>query len=60
MRDFRREDGLWTNGVILVPKTGREYKCNISLNAQEKLVISGYIGFSLLGRSTYWNSVTAQ
>ena len=54
LRGFSLEDNIWTKGVILVPKTGREYKCNISIDDKQRLVIRGYIGFSLLGRSTYW------
>lgn len=57
LRNFEFEDEVWTKGVILVPKNGREYKCNISIDAKEKLVIRGYVGFSLLGRSTYWHRV---
>lgn len=57
LRDFQFEDDSWTNGVILVPKNGREYKCNISLDEDKRLVIRGYVGFSLLGRSTYWYRV---
>ena len=57
LRDFTYEDDLWTNGVILIPKTGKEYQCNISVDDTGRLVIRGYIGFSLLGRSTYWYPV---
>lgn len=54
LRGFSLENNIWTKGVILVPKTGKEYKCNISIDDKQRLVIRGYIGFSLLGRSTYW------
>lgn len=57
LRDFTLEDDLWTNGVILIPKNGKEYQCNISVDDNGRLVIRGYIGFSLLGRSTYWYRV---
>lgn len=54
LQGFSFENNIWTKGVILVPKTGREYKCNISIDDKQRLVIRGYIGFSLFGRSTYW------
>ena len=57
LRDFTLEDDRWTNGVILIPKNGKEYQCNISIDNEGRLVIRGYIGFSLLGRSTYWYRV---
>lgn len=57
LRDFTYEDQLWTNGIILIPKNGKEYQCNISIDDKGRLVIRGYIGFSLLGRSTYWYRV---
>lgn len=57
LRNFEYENDLWTNGVILVPKNGREYRCNISIDTDKRLVIRGYVGFSILGRSTYWHRV---
>ena len=57
LRNFTFENELWTNGTILVPKTGKEYSCHISLDKDGTLVIRGFVGFSLLGRSTYWYRV---
>lgn len=57
LKDFTYENNLWTNGTILVPKTGKEYSCHISLDKDGALVIRGFVGFSLLGRSTYWYRV---
>lgn len=44
----------WSGGKILDPKNGKEYKCYIKLESPNKLKIRGYIGFSLIGRTTYW------
>lgn len=44
----------WSGGKILDPKNGKEYKCYIKLEGPDKLKIRGYIGFSLIGRTTYW------
>ena len=47
----------WNNAKILDPKTGKEYKCNISLIELNKLKVRGYIGFALFGRTQYWYKV---
>lgn len=44
----------WSNSRILDPKTGKEYKCVLSLESENKLRVRGYIGFSLMGRTQYW------
>lgn len=44
----------WSDGTILDPKTGKVYKCYITLESKNKLKVRGYIGFSLLGRTQYW------
>ncbi len=55
LRGMTYEDGEWSGGKILDPSTGKEYKCNMSLDDQGKqLKVRGYIGFSLIGRTQYW------
>ena len=44
----------WNGGKILDPKTGKVYKCYITLKDNNTLKLRGYIGFSLLGRTEYW------
>lgn len=44
----------WNGGKILDPKTGKTYKCYITLEEENKLKVRGYIGFSLIGRTQYW------
>lgn len=53
-----KDDGEWSGGKILDPKTGKEYKCYITLEEANKLKVRGYIGFALLGRTQYWYRVT--
>lgn len=53
--DGLTEDGdEWNGGKILDPKTGKIYKCYITLEEDNKLKVRGYIGFSLIGRTQYW------
>lgn len=49
-----KNDDEWDGGKILDPKSGKEYKCVISLENENKLKVRGYVGFSLLGRTQYW------
>jgi len=45
----------WSGGKILDPKNGKEYKCYIKLDGENKLKIRGYVGFSAFGRTAYWH-----
>lgn len=49
--------GIWEDGTIYDPKTGKTYACQLSIKSQEVLEVKGYIGFSLLGRTVEWTRV---
>lgn len=51
---LEKDGDEWSGGKILDPKTGKIYKCFITLKKADKLKIRGYIGFSLLGKTRYW------
>ena len=44
----------WKRGTIYDPENGKTYKCNIKLQDGDTLKVRGYIGMSLLGRTTIW------
>lgn len=44
----------WHNGSIYDPENGKEYRCKINQTAKGDLEIRGYIGVSMIGRSTVW------
>ena len=46
-------DHKYTDGKIYDPKNGKTYSCNITHNGK-RLSIRGYVGISLLGRTTTW------
>lgn len=46
-------DGQWSGGQILDPKTGKIYRAKLNLEG-DKLLVRGYIGISLLGRTQTW------
>lgn len=54
LTDFEFDDGQWEEGDIYDPKKGKTYSCVIKLQKDGSLHVRGYIGFSLLGRTTYW------
>lgn len=52
---LQKDDDEWSGGEILDPRNGKVYKCYIKLVKPNKLKIRGFIGFSLLGKTKYWN-----
>ena len=58
LRDFTFSGkGVWEEGFIYDPKTGKTYSSRISLVGSDKLSIRGYVGISLLGRTEIWTRV---
>ena len=54
-----RFDGakVWEGGTVYDPKNGERYRCNIKMIDNNTLKITGYIGFSWIGRSEEWTRV---
>ena len=46
-------ENKWEGGKIYDPEKGKTYKCKAKLEG-DNLKIRGYIGFSLIGRTTTW------
>ncbi|MER3464674.1 MAG: DUF2147 domain-containing protein [Chitinophagaceae bacterium] len=57
MRDFNYEDGEWTNGHIYDPSGGKEYKAYLKLKDINTLLVRGYIGISLIGKTDTWTRI---
>jgi uncharacterized protein (DUF2147 family) len=48
----------WSGGTIFDPKTGKQYRCMLTVSADgNSMEVRGYIGISLLGRSQTWYRV---
>ncbi|MCE7064720.1 DUF2147 domain-containing protein [Dyadobacter sp. CY326] len=56
LKNFIFSDGLWDEGKMYDPKSGKTYNCLIKLR-NEKMEVRGYVGIPLLGRTTYWERV---
>lgn len=54
LEGLRFDDGIWDDGTIYNPKSGKSYSCQISLKSANILEVKGYIGFSLIGRTEEW------
>ncbi len=54
---YDSDDEEWTDGEIYDPKSGKTYSCYMAFGDDGKLKIRGYIGISLIGRTTYWTAV---
>ena len=50
-------NGVWKNGRIYDPDNGKTYKCKMTLQEDGSLGVRGFIGFSLIGRTSTWTPV---
>lgn len=54
IKGLKKDGEEYNSGKILDPKSGKLYKCYITLESKDKLKVRGYIGLSLFGRTQYW------
>jgi uncharacterized protein (DUF2147 family) len=55
LRGMRANGSAWSGGEILDPETGKTYRAKMKLSdGGDKLIVRGYIGISLFGRSQTW------
>lgn len=55
LKDFVFDSkGKWKSGEIYDPKNGKTYSCKITMVSWDKLNVRGYIGISLIGRTSEW------
>jgi len=57
IRNMKHTDNEYSGGDILDPETGSVYHCKMHVEGGTRLVLRGYIGFSLLGRNQIWQRV---
>jgi uncharacterized protein (DUF2147 family) len=51
--------GTWKKGTIYDPDNGKTYKCKLRIGDNGELLVRGFIGVSLLGRTSQWTRVEA-
>jgi uncharacterized protein (DUF2147 family) len=55
MAGFKHDgDDVWSGGSIYDPESGKTYKCKLTSVSSNELKVRGFIGISLLGRTTVW------
>ena len=54
MRNMKPDGSGYSGGDILDPNNGSVYSCKMHVEGGTHLVVRGYLGFSLLGRSQTW------
>lgn len=48
-------DNYWGGGEIYDPESGNTYSCRLKMVGNDQIDMRGYMGFSLIGRSTIWH-----
>jgi uncharacterized protein (DUF2147 family) len=54
LRHMHRDGNAWSGGEILDPENGKTYRATMRLEGDGRLIIRGYVGIPLLGRSQTW------
>ena len=49
-----KDDDVYNGGKVLDPKIGKWYHCKITIEGKDKIIVRGYIGIPLFGRSQTW------
>jgi len=54
IKGLTKNGDVYDGGKVIDPKNGKAYHCKISLDGKDKLIVRGYIGIPLFGRSQTW------
>lgn len=54
IKGLNKNGDIYDGGNIVDPKNGKRYHCKITLEGKDKLIVRGYIGITLFGRSQTW------
>jgi uncharacterized protein (DUF2147 family) len=54
IKGLKKKGDFFEGGKITDPKNGKSYHCKMNLEGKDKLIVRGYIGISLFGRSQTW------
>jgi uncharacterized protein (DUF2147 family) len=56
--EFDADDQEWSDGDIYDPKTGNSYSLTCKMKDKNNMDLTGYIGFSFIGRTSNWTRAT--
>ena len=51
------EKNKWSNGSIYDARSGKTYSLTAKLEGKDTLFMRGYLGFSLIGKTTRWTRI---
>lgn len=54
LKDFNKDGNTYVDGTIYDPQSGKTYSCKMTPKGANQLSIRGFIGVSLIGRTTVW------
>ena len=58
LKDFVYQGkGRWAKGTIYDPNNGKTYQCLLRMKSDSELMVRGYIGVSLIGRTEIWTRI---
>ena len=57
IKGLTKDEDIYNGGKVLDPKLGKWYHCKITPDGKDKIIIRGYIGIPLFGRSQNWSRV---
>ncbi len=59
LKNFKKDsEKAWSGGTIYDPNNGKTYSCEMKLINPDKLNVRGYIGISLIGRTSEFTRAT--
>lgn len=58
LKGFSKDGDVYSGGTIYDPQSGKTYSCKITPKDTNTLSIRGFIGISLIGRTTVWTRTT--
>lgn len=57
LENLEKDGDEYNEGTILDPENGQTYSCYIEQIENDKLKVRGYLGFSVFGRTQYWDRI---
>ena len=55
MKGFSKtEKNIWEQGTIYDPENGKTYQCKLTIISSTQLDVRGFIGFSIMGRTSHF------
>jgi uncharacterized protein (DUF2147 family) len=57
LKGFQFDKDEWNGGKIYDPQNGKEYKCYMKMKGANTLLVRGYIGIAMMGRTETWTRI---